>query len=107
MMRRSHIRNRFGEAPPSTMVFKAGSSAIRVGEKACTLCIRGSRHNNGQLFIASVDRAEQCHAATTIIEIHQSGIELTPVLTNNLQSIADVSCDKHDCARPKSASRTD
>jgi hypothetical protein len=48
-----------------------------------------------------VDCAEQCHAATTIIEIHKSGIELTAALANNLKSIADLSCDKHDCARPK------
>jgi len=41
-----------------------------------------------------VDRAEQCPAATTVIEIHQSGVELTAALPNDLQSVADISRDE-------------
>jgi hypothetical protein len=48
-----------------------------------------------------MDRAEQCPSATTVIEIHQSKIEFTPALTNNLQPIANVSRDEHDCARSR------
>ena len=46
------------------------------------LCLLRSRHNNGQPFIAIVDRAEQCPAATTVIEIHQSEVELAAALPN-------------------------
>jgi hypothetical protein len=48
-----------------------------------------------------VDRAEQCPAATTVIEIHPSGSELAAALTNDLQSVADVSRDEHGCACSK------
>ena len=54
------------------------------------LCLFRSRHNNGQPFITIVDRAEQCPAATTVIEIHQSEVELASALPNDLQSVADV-----------------
>ena len=98
MMRRSHTRNRFGKARSRQRFFKTGSGAIRIGERNCMLCLLRSRHNNGQLFITIVDRAEQCPAATTVIEIHPSGIELTAALPNDLQSVADVSRDEHGCA---------
>jgi hypothetical protein len=44
-----------------------------------------------------VDRAEQCPAATTVIEIHQSEVELAAALPNDLQSVADVSRYEHGC----------
>src|SRR6267143_1644810 len=80
---------RFSETTPG---------AVCEGDCGCMFCVFRRGHENGQLLVTRMHCAEQRHATTASVEVHQSEGQLSTALTHDLQSVGDCSCDENDGA---------